>query len=188
MLLAMAKLESFRPRALASLRMIMLGGSVISPDTVSMVTNISKFAAPEVIVGYGLTEGLSVCGTSTKKGLRYDSGAVSMGRVAPGWRVKICAAESRQVLRRGEAGELHICGPALVKEYCCGTNEGFYTESSGERWKMTGDQAKIEDDGSIFILGRYKDIVIRGGENLSPALIENCLSRFGYQVSPMSRC
>ena len=187
MILAMAQQTAFNPKSLASMKMIMMGGSIISPDIVAMCLDPNQFGASEVVRGYGLTEALSVCGTSTKTELKVDLGAVSQGSVAPGFRVKICAAGSQRILRREESGELHVSGPTVVEGYLHGNNDVFYSDEAGEHWFMTGDEAKMDKDGAIFILGRYKDIIIRGGENLSPALIENCLTKVVAQVCTIPR-
>lgn len=65
----------------------------------------------------------------------------------------------------------------IIKEYLYGNNEAFYQDEEGNRWMMTGDQAKMDDSGAVYILGRYKDLIIRAGENLSPALIEASLNK-----------
>ncbi|KAL9578555.1 MAG: hypothetical protein Q9212_005641 [Teloschistes hypoglaucus] len=63
---------------------------------------------------------------------------------------------------------------SAVSRYLDRESTDFYTDG-GENWIVTGDQAKIDDDGMLYILGRYKDVIIRGGVNLSPAIIERCL-------------
>lgn len=65
-------------------------------------------------------------------------------------------------------------------------SEDWYTDENGLEWFRTGDEAIMEDDGSISITGRYKEIIIRGGENLSPASIESVLNRTpGLEVSAL---
>ena len=98
-----------------------------------------------------------------------------------GAKLRICEPESRKVLRRGEVGELHLGGSGAIGGYMYGDNKVFYDDENGH-WIATGDQAKMDEDGTIYIMGRYKDIIIRGGENLSPALIENCLEKTGVRV------
>ena len=98
-----------------------------------------------------------------------------------GAKLRICEPESRKVLRRGEVGELHLGGSGVIGGYMYGDNKVFYDDENGH-WIATGDQAKMDEDGTIYIMGRYKDIIIRGGENLSPALIENCLEKTGVRV------
>ena len=57
-----------------------------------------------------------------------------------------------------------------------GHEDGAFYNEDGYRWLATGDQARMHASGSVFIHGRYKDVIIRGGETLSPALIEHCIN------------
>ena len=73
-------------------------------------------------------------------------------------------------------------GELLIQGYLVGDSRAFYDDFQGH-WLATGDQAKMDGEGRIYVLGRYKDIIIRGGENLSPALIETCLNKAGVVVN-----
>jgi acyl-CoA synthetase (AMP-forming)/AMP-acid ligase II len=80
-------------------------------------------------------------------------------------------------LKRNVAGELHIGGTAVITGYLDGADpEAFYTDEYGS-WLRTGDQATIDENGVVSIHGRYKDLIIRGGKNISPAKIEQCLGQ-----------
>lgn len=57
-----------------------------------------------------------------------------------------------------------------------GRTDDFYKDEMGETWFRTGDQAVMHDEGSVSIVGRYKDMIIRGGENISPLSIERALN------------
>jgi len=86
---------------------------------------------------------------------------------------------------------LHLGGYSVVKGYHGGLNsKDFYqdVDANGTRyqWFKTGDQAMMNSEGSIFVLGRYKDLIIRGGENISPATIEEYLNKFGVLVSNLT--
>ena len=78
---------------------------------------------------------------------------------------------------RDETGELHIGGDMVIERYAYGDNEAFYLDAQGKEWMRTGDQASMDDSGAVYILGRYKDLIIRAGEKLAPALIEASLSK-----------
>ena len=93
--------------------------------------------------------------------------------------------EFRKPLSRGEDGELHVAGSLMIRSYLGGVSpESFYKDDSGVQWFKTGDQARMNADGAIFILGRFKDVIIRGGENIAPAAIEVSLQKFeGVEVS-----
>ncbi|KAL8735754.1 MAG: hypothetical protein Q9166_000617 [cf. Caloplaca sp. 2 TL-2023] len=178
MLLALLKQPTFHPQKTQSLRAVLLGGTVVSPDIAAATTDPKLIGAAEALVGFGMTEGLPICGSSSKQGLKLDRGAVSMGQPLPGVKVRICERQHRRVIARGETGEVHFGGDMVIGGYLNGDNQCFYDDQSGH-WIESGDEAMMDEQGNIFIFGRYKDIIIRGGENLSPALIENCLGRAG---------
>ncbi len=100
-----------------------------------------------------------------------------VGKVLPGARIRICPPSSFSVLPRNVPGELHIGGTSVISSYLENADaEAFYTDEYGS-WLKTGDQAIIDENGVVHILGRYKDLIIRGGENISPAKIEKCLEQ-----------
>ncbi|KAI9038290.1 uncharacterized protein KD926_010946 [Aspergillus affinis] len=79
------------------------------------------------------------------------------------------------ILPRGVPGQLHFTGDCLASDYFTGHSEQF-NEVDGKVWFNTGDQAVIDHDDRMFVVGRDKDIIVRGGENISPASIEGVLS------------
>lgn len=161
-----------------------LGAAIIPPAMLETCTNPAKFGAKFATVGLGLSEGLSIFGWVNGETVVVESDVVSVGRIAQGGLAKICAPESRQILRRGETGELHIGGPMVINGYLNTDSDMFYRDEEGVDWFVTGDQAKIDNSGAAYILGRYKDIIIRAGENISPNTIESCLGKLsGIMVS-----
>ena len=176
----------FAPHRTKSLRFITFGGTVISPDVVAAATDKARIGANVAMVGFGMTEGLMTLATAVDEALRSEDGCLGLNKVTPGTKVKICAPESRKPLRRVDIGELHVGGDLLVQGYLLGDSHAFYDDLQGH-WLATGDQAKMDGEGTIYVLGRYKDIIIRGGENLSPALIETCLNKAGVVASSL-RC
>jgi acyl-CoA synthetase (AMP-forming)/AMP-acid ligase II len=78
-------------------------------------------------------------------------------------------------------------GTSVISGYLDGTDpESFYIDEYGS-WLKTGDQANMDDHGVVQILGRYKDLIIRGAENISPAKIEECLGQIpGLMVGDSS--
>lgn len=100
---------------------------------------------------------------------------VGNGYVMPGAALKICAPNSTTLLKRGEAGELHLGGDMLIKRYIGVESQPFYEDEDG-KWFPTGDQAVMGSDGDLYITGRYKELIIRGGHNIAPAAIENVFS------------
>jgi len=99
-----------------------------------------------------------------------------VGTVVSGAKVRICAPGSYVPLRRGEVGELHQGGLPVFSGYLDNPHESCYQEDD-INFIATGDQAYMDDNGHVYLLGRYKDLIIRGGENISPAKIEHCLAK-----------
>ncbi|KAI4249806.1 MAG: hypothetical protein L6R40_000595 [Gallowayella cf. fulva] len=160
---------------LQSLQSIDLAGTMVLPEILAACMDYLK--VPDATVIYGMTEGNFICGSDMYDVLytRHSIPTVlSCGTATPGGRLRVCKPSSREVLKRGEIGELHIGGLQVTKGYLDRKSEDFYQED-GINWLVTGDQARIDDRSLVYILGRYKDLIIRGGENLSPASIERCL-------------
>ncbi|KAJ5802192.1 Nonribosomal peptide synthetases (NRPS) [Penicillium pulvis] len=156
-----------------SLDSVILGGAPIFPEALEM----SKSLGPKrVIPGFGMTEGVITLLNVMEAGKARPSitGEVSIGTVASGSCIRICAPGTRQILRRGEIGELHQGGLPVFGGYLGLDDESAYQED-GVNFLASGDQAYMDDLGNIYMMGRYKDIIIRGGENISPAKIENWL-------------
>lgn len=181
MLLALLKQPDFSPGKTQSLQKITLAGTVIPPNTVAAATDPKLLGAREAVVVFGMTEGLPIFSSSSKKLIESHRGVISLGQTCPGAKVRVCEHGSRLIVARGETGELHISGGMVIGGYLHGDNASFYTDGLGD-WMATGDQAMMDEEGNMFVLGRYKDVIIRGGENLSPALIEICLLRAGVTV------
>lgn len=162
------------PRTFLSLASITLGGTTISGH----VMDIAKSMDPKrIAVGYGMSEGVLTL-LDVQNG--YDAGArtrgeVSVGVAISGAKIRICSPGSRVPLHRGEVGELHQGGLPVFGGYINLTEEPCYNEE-GVNFIATGDQAFMDDEGHVYILGRYKDLIIRGGENVSPAKIEHYLA------------
>lgn len=108
-----------------------------------------------------------------------SSDLLAVGRAYTGGRVKVVDPDTGNTLPRGYGsecvGELHFGGDTVIKEYLGGQSpDSFYTED-GCSWFKTGDQGRMATDGSIFMLGRYKDMIKRGGENIFPQQLEYTL-------------
>lgn len=178
-LLQALALQSIKPGF--SLIDVCLAGSPITPENLRQV--IHELGSRGVSIGYGMTEGSPVWASRAEDPetlLRGD--ATLVGTPSPGATIKICAPKSRHPLPRAQQGEVHQAGPGLIYEYVGLKSADFY-EADGRRWFVTGDQAIMFDDGLVSITGRYKDMIIRGGENIAPSSIEVILNKFeGLQV------
>ena len=120
-----------------------------------------------------------------KDGLCKDSEPFPVGRMAPGARARICASGSREPVKRGVIGELHQGGRTITDRYIAGGDDvsNFYTDDTGV-WHISGDRAIMAETGEISVLGRYKDIINRAGENISPSTMERVLNEVeGIQAS-----
>lgn len=158
----------------SSLVLIKIGGTAVSAADVRLCHDVLHVR--QVINSYGSTESGFITrpfqpSTGSKE---YD--VLPSGHIAPGARARICLPSSRAPLRRGEVGELHEGGMTVISQYLGGDNSDFYTDEIG-LWHMTGDQAIMAETGEIIILGRYKDMIIRAGINISPRIIENVLDQ-----------
>jgi len=114
-----------------------------------------------VMEGYGMTETATVATVNTPDAFRLGS----VGKPIPGMEAKVA-----------EDGELLLRGPNIFQGYY--KNEEATDDTLVEGWLRTGDLAKIDDDGFVFIVGRKKDIIITaGGKNITPANLENGLKQ-----------
>lgn len=142
-----------------------------------------------ISAGYGSSECLVVANRNVpaKDALVGADEDVCLGGPISGSRIRICAPDSRQVLRRSEVGEVHIGGLPVFQGYLGRPSESHYFED-GTPFHITGDQGYVDEQGRLYVLGRYKDLIIRGGENISPSKIERLLSeKQGIKVSLVFR-
>ena len=165
------------PETVSSRLNISLGGTTVSPEVINLCLDSSKIGAQYAHSGYGLSEGLPMFSYRVGDETTVSEGFASVGRIAPGGLAKICAPGTIEPVRRGLLGELHLGGPMVINGYLKLESDAFYKDGKGDNWFVTGDQARVDGTGAVFILGRYKDIIIRAGENISPGAIEACLGR-----------
>jgi acyl-CoA synthetase (AMP-forming)/AMP-acid ligase II len=165
-----------------SLVTVTLGGTVVPGHVIDLVKSMGP---KRIAVGYGMSEGvLTLLDVQNGKEARpRTQGEVSVGVAVSGAKIRICDPGSRVPLRRGDVGELHQGGLPVFGGYLNFSEESCYVEGS-VNFIATGDQAFMDDEGYVYILGRYKDLIIRGGENISPAKIEHYLAdAYGLLVS-----
>ncbi|MBQ4568520.1 MAG: acyl--CoA ligase [Ruminococcus sp.] len=96
----------------------------------------------------------------------------AIGKAGYGWQVKIVDEQGEEV-KQGEVGELCVKGPGVMT--CYYNDEKATAASLKDGWLYTGDMAKEDEDGFIFLVDRKKDVIISGGENLYPVQIEDFL-------------
>lgn len=157
---------------LSSLRTGVMGGSPCPAEVVLQV--IERMHLPAMTIGYGMTETspVSFQGRHTDPLERRVS---SVGRVHPYVEVKVVDANGR-IVPRGRPGELCVRGYSVMRGYWEDPERtAEVIDAAG--WMHTGDLAVIDDEGWCDIVGRSKDVVIRGGENIYPREVEEFLHR-----------
>ena len=157
---------------LSSLRTGIMAGSPCPIEVMRKV--IDRMHMREVGIAYGMTE-TSPVSFQTACDDPLDRRVSTVGRVHPHLEVKVVGADGA-VLRRGQAGELCTRGYSVMLGYW---DEPEKTDEAvdAEGWMHTGDLAVIDDEGYGNIVGRIKDMVIRGGENVYPREVEEFLFR-----------
>jgi long-chain acyl-CoA synthetase len=153
---------------LSSVRAIGYGGAPAAPELVRRLDAMFPGRIPSN--GYGLTETSSV--TTMNGGVDYQRKPDSVGVPVPVCDVQVVDADERP-LPQGEIGELWIKGPNVVKGYWNKPEATAATISDG--WLHSGDVARIDEEGFVFIVDRAKDMIIRGGENVYCVEVEAAL-------------
>jgi fatty-acyl-CoA synthase len=172
MFIAMLDHPDFASYDLAGLRTGIMAGSPCPIEVMNRV--ISQMHMKEITIAYGMTETSPVSFQSSVED-PVDLRVSTVGRVHPHLEVKIVDAEGR-IVPRGEKGELLTRGYSVMLGYW-GDEEKTRESIDAARWMHTGDLAVIDDDGFCSIVGRSKDMVIRGGENIYPREVEEYLYR-----------
>lgn len=162
---------SFAERDLSSLRTGIMAGSPCPVEVMKQV--IERMHMREVSICYGMTE-TSPVSTQTRVDDPVQRRVGTVGRVGPHVEVKVIDPESGVVVARGETGELCTRGYSVMLGYWDEPEKtaGAIDEAG---WMHTGDLATMDDDGYLSIVGRIKDMVIRGGENVYPRELEELL-------------
>lgn len=169
MFVAMLQELDEKPRDLSSMRTGIMAGAPCPVDVMKRVNNTMKMG--EVTICYGMTETAPVSFQSSVDDTVAQR-CETVGRVHPHLAVKIID-ENGQIVPVGEQGELCTRGYSVMKGYW-GDQERS-AEAIRDGWMHTGDLAKFDEDGYCAITGRVKDLIIRGGENISPLEIEEYL-------------
>jgi long-chain acyl-CoA synthetase len=155
-------------RDTSSVRGVGYGGAPAPAGLVERVK--ARFPGASASNGYGMTETSSL--STSNQGDDYLRKPDSVGPPVPVVSVKV-VDPSGQELPAGEVGELWIKGPNVVKGYW--NNPEATAETFTDGWVHTGDVARIDDQGFVYIVDRAKDMLIRGGENIYCSEIESVL-------------
>ncbi|MFF7352568.1 AMP-binding protein [Streptomyces filipinensis] len=171
MFIAELNLPDFTTYDLSSLRTGIMAGSPCPVEVMKRV--VAEMHMEEVSICYGMTETSPVSlQTRTDDDLEHRTGTV--GRVLPHLEVKIVDPATGVTRPRGSAGELCTRGYSVMLGYWNEPEKTAEAVDAG-RWMHTGDLAVMREDGYVEIVGRIKDMIIRGGENIYPREIEEFL-------------
>jgi fatty-acyl-CoA synthase len=170
MFIAELAVPDFAGYDLSSLRTGIMAGSPCPVEVMKRV--ISEMHMPEVTICYGMTE-TSPVSTQTRADDSLERRVSSVGRVHPHLEVKVVDPETGLPVPVGQPGEFCTRGYSVMRGYW---NEPDKTaEVLRDGWMHTGDLATMDDEGYLSIVGRIKDMVIRGGENVYPREVEEFL-------------
>jgi fatty-acyl-CoA synthase len=155
----------------SSLRTGIMAGSPCPVEVMRRVQ--STMCMAEVTIAYGMTE-TSPVSTQSATDDPLEKRVSTVGRIHPHVEIKVVDAETGAVVPRGERGELCTRGYNVMLGYW-NNEEATRAAIDAGRWMHTGDLAVMDGDGYLNIVGRIKDMIIRGGENIYPREIEEFL-------------
>ncbi|WP_459479007.1 class I adenylate-forming enzyme family protein [Clostridium saccharoperbutylacetonicum] len=154
---------------ISSLRVGMIAGAVSAKTLMKDI--MEKLSISELNNTFGQTETLGVTQTTVYD--KNDPKINTVGKPVKHVEIKICNPETKEILPKNSEGELYVKSPYSMVGYY---NNPIATNATiVDDWIRTGDLAFIDEDGYLSIKGRLKDVIIRGGENISPVDIENHL-------------
>jgi acyl-CoA synthetase (AMP-forming)/AMP-acid ligase II len=158
--------QTFTPEVLASLRIARCGSA---PITEALHREVEAKLGCPLIVSYGLSEATCTSTMNPPHARRIGS----VGTVLRGQSVQLRQADDTMTDTPGVEGEICIAGRSVMTGYLGAEDATARTVTDG--WLRTGDFGRFDEDGYLYVTGRIKDVIIRGGENLSPLLIENVI-------------
>ncbi|MDC0771574.1 class I adenylate-forming enzyme family protein [Streptomyces sp. HD] len=150
----------------SSVRFAACGAAPMPP---ALIERFERRYGIPILEGYGLSEGTCASTTNPLDGPRKPG---TVGRPLPGQRVAVMDAQGR-LLPAGESGEVVVRGPNVMRGYLGRPEETARAVVDG--WLHTGDVGRFDEDGYLVLVDRIKDMIIRGGENISPQEIETVL-------------
>jgi fatty-acyl-CoA synthase len=156
---------------LSSLRTGIMAGAPCPIEVMRKVQSLMHM--PEVTIGYGMTE-TSPVSAQTERGDPLERRVSTVGRVHSHVEVKVVDPSTGATVERGQPGEYCTRGYHVMLGYW---NDEASTRKAIDAagWMHSGDLATMDDEGYVKIVGRIKDMIIRGGENISPREIEELL-------------
>jgi fatty-acyl-CoA synthase len=157
---------------LSSLKPYFITGSTALPTSVRQ--EFERISGVRVLNSYGMTENTASIAIDPRDGVCKDG---SSGICLPFTQIRVVSIEEQgghvRLCGPNEIGMLQIKGPGVTPGYINTSHETGARIDDG--WLITGDLGRVDSDGYVFVTGRTKDIIIRGGHNIDPALIEEPL-------------
>ena len=147
-------------------RLMHIGAQPVPPSLIQRWKKV--FPAHEYDTNYGLSE--SIGPGCVHLGVENIHKVGAIGKAGYGWRTRIVGDDRRDV-KRGDVGELAVAGDGVM--VCYYRDEKATAEVLDGEWLYTGDMAREDEDGFIYLVDRKKDVIITGGENLYPVQIED---------------
>lgn len=171
MFIAELDLPDFDKYDLTSLRTGIMAGSPCPVEVMKKVQSLMHIS--EMEIAYGMTE-TSPVSTQTRIGTPLDKQVSTVGKVHPHLEIKIIDPNTGLLVPRGESGEFCTRGYSVMLKYW---NNQEATKQAIDQvgWMHTGDLGVMDDEGYVKIVGRIKDMIVRGGENVYPREIEEFL-------------
>ncbi|THT98731.1 AMP-binding protein [Lampropedia puyangensis] len=158
---------------LSTLRTGIMAGTSCPIEVMKRV--VERMHLSQITIAYGMTETSPVsCQSDTQTPL--EKRVTTVGKVQPHLEIKIVDPGTGETVARGQSGELCTRGYSVMHGYW-GDEEKTREAIDAEHWMHTGDLATMDEEGYVNIVGRIKDMVIRGGENIYPREIEEFLYR-----------
>jgi acyl-CoA synthetase (AMP-forming)/AMP-acid ligase II len=155
--------------SLGSWRLMHIGAQPVPPALVQHWRDY--FPAMAYDNNYGLSEATGP--GAVHLGLENTFRAGAVGKVGFGWQLKIVHADDSHVLSSGAVGELCVKGDGVMREYY--KNPELTTKTIVDGWLHTGDMARMDEDGYVYLVDRKKDLIIVGGENIYPIEVEDAI-------------
>lgn len=155
---------------LSQWRLMHIGAQPVPPSLIRRWQSI--FTNQDYDTNYGLSESIGPGCVHLGVGNEHKVGAI--GKAGFGWETRV-VDEKRNDVKQGQIGELAVKGPGVMTEYY--HDEKATEEVLEDGWLFTGDMAREDEDGFLYLVDRKKDVIISGGENLYPVQIEDFLRK-----------
>lgn len=169
---------------LGSLKVMYCGGDDVRPEMAEAYDKVlSKYGShAQICAGWGLTECCASCGAN----YYYWNKIGTVGHPLKGIDIQVWDPETNEELPQGSVGQLVVSGPTVMAGYLEEDKNvrgiGLYTDKNSKKWVLTGDLAKLDEDGFIVFVGRIKRLIIISGYNVYPNDIEKLMEKVPYIV------